>query len=131
MAASSSLGSTRSCMEVNPSAFANSRLASEYEARMPSFGFQLGTRARCARAAAVAEIAVSTLRRVIVTKRKYCESGFVSKGLRGPNPVFALLETHAPHQIAEPRFRAQSIEHRIHFQIDQPGRAVVEGLLHP
>ena len=72
MAASSSLlGSSRSCMLVKPSALTNSRLASEYWHRTPSFGFQLGMRWRCAWAAAAAEMAVRTVRRVRVTKRRY------------------------------------------------------------
>src|SRR6185369_16875728 len=73
IAASSSLaGSSRSCMLVKPSALTHSRFESEYWARTPSLGFQLGTRGRCwAWAATAADIAVSTVRRVRVTKRRY------------------------------------------------------------
>src|SRR4051794_33599490 len=56
-------GSSRNSMLVNPSFFANSRLASENWPRTPSFGFQLGARLRCAWAEAARERAVRALRR--------------------------------------------------------------------
>src|SRR5690242_5588767 len=72
MAESSSLsGSRRSCALVKPSALTNARLESVYCIRTPSFGFQFTGALRCACAAAAADMAVRTVRRVRVTKRRY------------------------------------------------------------
>jgi hypothetical protein len=48
----------------------NSRFASEYEHKTPSFGFQFGYEVRCAWTATAAETAVSMVRLEIATARQ-------------------------------------------------------------
>ena len=66
-------------MLVKPSDLTKSRLASEYWPRTPSLGFQLGTRVRCAWAAAAAEMAVRTVRRVMVIDKTILPGNFGRK----------------------------------------------------
>src|SRR5450759_1810779 len=82
MAASSRRrGSSFNSMLVKPSAFTNSRLASEKFPKTPNLGFQLGMRFRCAWAAAAADMAVSTVRREIFISQPPCAGCRISHKL--------------------------------------------------